>query len=61
MGSEEFLVPKEQLFQNFNETHFLLTPSINKVKNGNQKLSYDEDTKKYIEVRFAQRITDYEK
>ena len=53
VGSAEFLVNAETSEVNYDETHFMLTPLINKVRNGHEHLKYDKEAKKYIEIRFS--------
>ncbi len=42
------------------ETKLILSPVIQKVRDGEIKLHYDDETKRYIELRFVQRVLNIE-
>jgi len=44
---------KHNLKYEYENTQFMVTPSLQKVRHGHETLQYNSETQAYIEVRFA--------
>ena len=51
----EFILGREgaDALAYYNETNFMFTPVLKKVRNGQKVLTYNDETKKYIEIRYS--------
>ena len=45
----------------FKDTKFILSPSLKKIRNGDDDLIYDEEAETYIELRWAQKTKNFAK